>query len=176
MELPPQQFQLMTVTFPIMSFGILFSHSRALPTGPHSGEDLEQSGAAHPRASALPWASVTGCVWCAAGGTGWCCSGDTLCKAALPPGLTVQAWAPLVLAAHFRGGAGAGTSGRKGRGAAHQLPINSFSFIKIFEEVGGLKNQESAVSSSLLRKLLWEYYYSCWIWKVFVPALINCSH
>lgn len=75
-----------------------------------------------------------------------------MCKAALAPGLIVQAWTPLVLAAHIRGRAGAGTLGRKSRGAAHQLPVNSFFLIKIFAEVGGLRTQESAVSSSLLQK------------------------
>lgn len=60
-----------------------------------------------------------------------------------------------MLAAHIRGGAGAGTLGRRSRGAAHQLSINS-SLIKIFAEVGGLKNQKSVVSSSLLQKFALE--------------------
>lgn len=67
--------------------------------------------------------------------------------------LTVEAWAPLVLAAHLRGEAGAGASGRKSTGAAQQLPIHSFSLIKVLEEVRGLKNLESAISLSLLRNV-----------------------
>lgn len=107
----------------------------------------DPSSVAHSRASAPE--AKTDVLLEAAGG---CCRGDTTCKAALAPRLIVQARAPLVLAAYIRGGPGAGVLGRKSTGAAHQLPINSFSLIKIFKVVGELKNQESAVSSSLLRK------------------------
>lgn len=131
------------------------SHGRALLTGPRSGEDAEQTRVVWHISEPQPL-RLTDVLLEAAGG---CCRGDTTCKTALAPRLIVQARAPLVLAAHMRGGTGAGALGRKSTGAAHQLLINSSSLIKIFKAVGELKNQESAVSSSLLRKsalgILW---------------------
>lgn len=74
-----------------------------------------------------------------------------MCKAALALALIVQAWAPIVLQVTSEDGLELVHRAGRAQGLLNYQYFNSFSLIKILE-VGGLKNQESAVSLSLLRK------------------------
>lgn len=73
-----------------------------------------------------------------------------MCKAALALALIVQAWAPIVLQVTSEDGLELLHRTGAAQGLLNYQYFNS-SLIKILE-VGGLKNQESAVSLSLLRK------------------------